>query len=124
MNQWPANMLSRSTTTEHQLADPALWASIGVGTKSEAGVQVDYDKALSYAPLWRGVNLISRDLGKLPLLVYGRTGDGKERATEHPAYRLLRRKPNTEMVSFTFRQTLQAHALLRGFPVIGKSYSQ
>ena len=90
------------------------WSMLRGGTKSDSGVCVNRDEALTYAPLWRGVNLISRDVAKLPCLVYRRNGEGKDRDAKHPAYQLLRYKPNEYMTAFAFKQTLQGHALLSG----------
>jgi HK97 family phage portal protein len=82
---------------------------------AHSGVKVSQKTALRYAPLWRGVALIASSVAKLPLYVYQATDDDtRERYKKHAAYRLLRRKPNTEMHAFTFKQTLQAHALTRG----------
>jgi len=82
--------------------------------KSDTGESVNLSTSLQYSPVWRATNLISRDVAKLPVLIYKRVGEGKERATDHPAYRLLRRKPNAEMTSFVFRQTMMGHVLLEG----------
>lgn len=94
------------------LADAcSIW---GEGAEASSGHRVNRETALSYAAVWRAVNLISRDVAKLPLLVYRRQGEGKERATAHPAYQLLKHRPNPEMTSFVVRQTMQAHVLLQG----------
>jgi HK97 family phage portal protein len=82
------------------------------GTAS--GVKLNAEKALTYSPIWRGVNLISGDVAKLPCEVFAREGEGKRRAMEHPAYRLLRRKPNREMKSFDFKKLIIAQAVLHG----------
>lgn len=97
------------------LSNPDEWLYEALGArKSASGVRVNRETALTYAAVWRGTNLISRDVGKLPLVIYKRQGEGKARAPEHAAYNLLRRKPNQYMTAFVFRQTLQAHVLLRG----------
>lgn len=83
-------------------------------TENESGVAVSRETALTYAALWRGVTLISTDIGKLPLVVYERATDGKQEATDHPLYYLLKHEPNAVMSSLTFRQTIQADALLHG----------
>jgi HK97 family phage portal protein len=82
--------------------------------KNSSGVKVDAECALAHSPWWRGISLISGDVGKLPLHIYRRDGDGKGRATEHPAYSLLRRKPNTVSTAYHFKRTLTAHALNHG----------
>lgn len=84
------------------------------GPPSSSGVRVSRKRALGYSAVWRAVNLIAGDVGRLPVFVLMRDGSGKVPDKSHPAYRLLRRKPNPLMTAFTFRQTLQAHALTEG----------
>src|SRR5262245_52331582 len=95
------------------LNDPNAWEDLGA-TSSDSGVRVNERTALGYAAWWRGINLVSRDVGKLPLNVYKRDGKGKVKDIEHPAYRLLRWKPNPYMTSITFKQILMGHVLMRG----------
>jgi len=97
------------------LADPAEWLydALGAG-KSASGVNVSQKAALGYSPVWRAVSLISGDVAKLPQFIYRREGDGKVRAPEHPAYRMLRYKPCPEMTAFVFKRRLQCQAILRG----------
>lgn len=99
------------------LSDPEDWVfeTFSGGTRSSSGVRVNRKAALGYAAVWRAINLISRDVAKLPLQVFKRNpGGGKDRDRGHPAYRLLRRQPNKEMKAFDFKQTLMSHVLLEG----------
>ncbi len=84
------------------------------GAAADSGVSVNGQTALTYASVWQAVQVIAGDVGQLPLLVYRRTPDGTERAATHSAYRLLKRRPNNAMNASTFKETLQAHALLWG----------
>lgn len=90
-----------------------LFEAVG-GSRSVSGVRVTHKKALGYPAVWRAVNLIAGDVGKLPLQVVKVSGKNKEPDPAHPAYRLVRRKPNEYMTAFVFKQTLQAHALTHG----------
>lgn len=96
------------------LAAGADWPYELGSRKATSGVNVNRETALTYAAWWRGVNLISRDVAKLPVFLYKRTNGGKERATSHPAYRLLRRSPNREMTAFHWKQLNQSWALCEG----------
>jgi len=98
-------------------ANPANWFKdyfLG-GEESTSGIRVSGPTALTYAAVYRAVNLISDYVGKIPLVLYKRTsGNEKEPDKNHPAYRLLRFKPHPVITAFPFRKTLQSHALLHG----------
>jgi HK97 family phage portal protein len=93
--------------------DDWLYGALGAG-KSSSGVNVNRETALTYSPFWRGVNLISKDVGKLPCKTERREGRAWVEATEHSAYGLLRHKANDAMTAMVFRTTLQGHALCEG----------
>lgn len=97
------------------LADPANWLSDAVGGgASDSGITVNSSTALTYSAVWRGVNLVARDVAKLPCVIYRRVGGGKERATDHPTHNLLAYKPNTDMTAFSFKAAVMHWALLKG----------
>jgi len=98
------------------LSDPDAWLIDALGGgRALSGVHVNAESALTYSAVWRAVNLIARDVAKLPLFIYQRMGEsGKRRAMEHPASPLVRTRVNPYMDVFQFRLTLQAQALLRG----------
>lgn len=83
------------------------------GTPNASGTRVNRAKVLGLSAVWRGVNLIAGDLGRHPFKVYKHDGAGFVPDTNHQAARVMR-KPNDYMTPFTFRQTLQAHALISG----------
>ena len=76
-----------------------------------SGVKVTRKTALGLSAVWRGVNLIAGDVGRHSFRVYRYDGAG---LTPDPAHQaaLVMRRPNEYMTPFTFRQTIQAHALL------------
>ena len=97
------------------LADPDEWLYEGLGAgRSTSGVRMGREKALTIATVWRAVSLIARDVAKLPIILYQRAGAGKERAIEHPAYRLLRKKPCEWLTAFQWKQVMTVHVLLHG----------
>jgi HK97 family phage portal protein len=108
-----ADWIQRRSTA----SNPSRWFVdwVSGGTRANSGIAVNESSALGYAPLWRAVTLIAGDCAKVPLYLYRRTaGNGKERAAEHPAYRLLRRRPSPHYTAHTFRQTMTGQALLHG----------
>jgi HK97 family phage portal protein len=97
------------------LHDPATWEGVLTGVTTQAGVKVSARTAIAYPPLWRAINLIAGDVGRLPLVTYERLDDdGKEKAKKHPAYPLVRRRPNPVLRASTLKRTMTAHALLHG----------
>lgn len=85
------------------------------GADSYAGVMVDEETALKYSAYFCGVRRISETLGSIPLILYQRLKEGgKERAYNHSLYDKLHNSPNPNVVSMTFRSTLQNHLLTWG----------
>lgn len=95
------------------LQDPTAWDDI-LTPKSSSGVAVSRESALTYAPWWRGVNLLSGGAAKLPLLTYRLEGDRRRIEPGHPAYALLRHKPNEYMTAGTWKRLMVAHAIQTG----------
>ncbi|MBR1812934.1 MAG: phage portal protein [Lachnospiraceae bacterium] len=88
---------------------------------SNAGENVDERSALQIATVYACVRLLAESVASLPLHLYRFTesGSGKERATDHPLYKLLYRQTNPDMTSFSWREAAMMHLLLWG-----NSYSQ
>lgn len=85
------------------------------GVQTGAGVAISEDRSMQYAAVQACVRVLSEDIAALPLHLYRRTKDGgKERATDHPMYRLLHNQPNPEMTSVAFREALMVNLLLTG----------
>lgn len=95
------------------IATPEKWVIDWVtgGLQNSAGIRVDHETAMMYAPYFAGVRVISEDVGGLPLFIYERLTRGKQRATDHPLYGLLHDAPNDMMGALTFRENLTAHAI-------------
>lgn len=86
---------------------------LGGGNMSSSGMAVNVPKALSYSPVWGAVDIISSDVSRLPFLTYERTGEGKQRATSHPTYKILRRHTG-EMTSNLWITRMVGQALIYG----------
>jgi len=83
------------------------------GTSS--GKIVNEMSAMQMTAVYSCVRILSEAVACLPLSVYHyNDSGGKERALQHPLYRLLHDEPNPEMTSFAFRETLMSHLLLWG----------
>lgn len=100
----------RAHPSQHSLA-----AIFGLQSNTYAGPAVTEETALTFSAVYACVRIISESVAMLPLLTYRRLANGgKEKATDVPLYNLLRRKPNPEMTSFEFRETLIAHVATWG----------
>lgn len=83
----------------------------GLGNDTYAGVNVSEESALTLSAVYACIRILGESVAMLPLLTYRRRPDGgKERATDHPLYKLLHRLPNPEMTSFELRELLISHA--------------
>ncbi|MEV9641757.1 phage portal protein [Mammaliicoccus sciuri] len=84
------------------------------GGRSASGIMVNERNAITYSSFWAAVRAITKPIASLPLHLYERNGDGRERAYNHPLYSLLHEKPNPLMTSLSFRDALNTHLLVWG----------
>lgn len=80
-----------------------------------AGKAVTERSAMQMTAVYSCVRILAEAIAGLPVHLYRYRDDGgKEKAVDHPLYRLLHDEPNPEMSSFVFRETLMTHLLLWG----------
>lgn len=79
-----------------------------------SGAVVSTDSSMRVAAVYGCVRVISETVASLPLHIYRRSAVGKERADNHPLYRLLHDTPNAFQTAMEFREMMQAHLCLRG----------
>lgn len=105
-----------ASATETTIRNPARWLfELVGGEKTASGVVINPSTSLTISTVWQAVNVIAGDLAQLPLELYQRDDDGnRDKDTSHPAYHLLKRRPNRYMTSLQFKQTIQCHVLLWG----------
>jgi HK97 family phage portal protein len=85
------------------------------GFDSAAGMAVSPETAMRLSAVFSCVRVRSETLASLPLIIYRRTSNGgKERATDHPLYRVLHDSPNQWQTSLEFIEMMQGHLDLRG----------
>ena len=53
-------------------------------------------------------------MASLPLEVFKRSENGREKLSAHPLFQLLSHSPNANQTSLEFRELMQRHVLLRG----------
>jgi len=82
---------------------------------SASGKRVNERSAMQMTAVYSCVRILSEAIASLPLNIYRYNEEGgKEKAYDHPLFRLLHDEPNPEMTSFIFRETLMTHLLLWG----------
>jgi HK97 family phage portal protein len=93
-------------------------ASLGLDPfemRSPAGVRITPETALQCSAFLACVRVISESVASLPLHVFRRLATGgKEKAPDHPLYRLLHRSPNPWQTSMEFREQMTALYLMYG----------
>lgn len=112
--------LDQSTLEARGIEDPATPISMAAlnellaGGSTGAGEVVTPQSSMKVAAVWACVWAISAAIARMPLITYEKTDQGRERATGHPLYRLLRLRPNPDMSAFTFIRTMMLQVLLWG----------
>ena len=103
----------RSWFGPYSSGDPVLAKLFG-GSPVSAGVVVNEQTAMAYAPFAAAVTLISNVLATVPLHLYRRVGESRERASGHPLDRLVATAPNAEQSSLAWRRLTMYQALTAG----------
>jgi HK97 family phage portal protein len=85
------------------------------GWDSAAGMAVTPETAMRLAAVFACIRVRSETLATCPLVLFRRLPNGgKERAREHPLYKVLHDSPNQWQTSFEWIEMMQAHLDLRG----------
>lgn len=91
---------------------PDDWADVFGSSPVASGVRVTPKSAMTCAPVRAAVQAISEGIGQLPVHVYERVGDAKERAPDHHAYKLLHDEANPWTPAALFREQITRDACL------------
>lgn len=109
-------IIGRKTSTPSRRSDPfdeRFWS--GVSTAARSGVSVTPNSAVQVAAVNAAVRVISETIASLPLILYKRLPNGgKERATDHPLYKVLHGQPNQWMTLMEWMELMVRNILLRG----------
>ena len=82
--------------------------------KKRGGVYVSHEKALELSACFGCCRTISEDIAKMPWNVFAKEGNQKVRLDGSAIHLLLNTRPNPNMTSFTFRETLMMWTLTWG----------
>jgi HK97 family phage portal protein len=81
------------------------------GEAENPNAPITADKALTYVAYWAAIQRISSDTAKLPIHEYEK---GNKLTSNNGVAALLSTKPNPTQTPYTFKQTMQSHALSWG----------
>lgn len=89
------------------------------GVVADSGTRITQDNAETISAVYACNNVLSQDESVLPLILFRRIvnadgTEGKERATDHPLFTVLRFQPNEEQTALEFRSMMMSHLVLRG----------
>jgi HK97 family phage portal protein len=119
MNKTLDRMLSalglRASAHSASPRDPVVADWWGMSAMSAAGFSVTAETAMREAAVFSCVRVLSEAVASLPLILYRRLPDGgKERATKHPMFSIVGRRPNGWQTRFEWIESSMAHLCLRG----------
>lgn len=112
------NRIKNFFTGESTQGDSGAIDSIVAGLAS--GQTITEQTALTLSTVWACTSLVSETIGTLPLHIYKKTANGRERADDYQLSYILRNKPNTKSTSSVLWQSTVASMLLRGNGILKK----
>lgn len=113
----PASRLARIANSLENpavsLNDPETWDALTGGIESESGTKVSASSALSLAPVWQSVSIISGDVASIGLHLYKQEAGGdRELQLKDEREFAVDRRANVETSAFTFWRRMMIHSLL------------
>ena len=75
---------------------------------------VNANTAQGVSAVYACVGAISETVSSLPLILFKRDGEDRQRATDHPLYSALHDQANEHQTALEFREWMMAAVLLRG----------
>ncbi|MDO1559815.1 phage portal protein [Brevundimonas sp. 2R-24] len=97
------------------LTDASAWRSLFGGGAAFSGELVTEDAALGVPAVWTAVNVIAGSIASLPLHLYKRSPEGRQRAEADPLDRIVHDQVNSDyLTSFAWRKWLVTRLLLTG----------
>lgn len=95
------------------IRDPAMKDYFSLSDPTYAGIRVDENKAMNLAGVYRSVGIIAGLMGSMSIKPY-KDDDEDRIEANHPSKRILEISPDGIISSMAWRETMTAHALLRG----------
>lgn len=110
------NILSPKNFSNASLKDPTTWPNYIYGYGNDAGIDINEKRSIMHTGVFRAVNLLSGAIATSPKHLI-RRGNGerqREVASDHPAHRLIYRRPNRVQNRYQFHTMAVIHLLIWG----------
>lgn len=83
--------------------------------ETASGVKVTFNTALRHSTVYACNRVLSESIASLPLVLYKEDANGnRNKAKDHPLYRLLNSNPNPEQTTMQWRENMITNINLRG----------
>ena len=83
--------------------------------ETSSGIKITADTALRNSVVFACNRVLSESISSLPLVLYKEDEKGnREKAKDHPLYKLLNSNPNKENTTMQWRETMVTNLNLRG----------
>lgn len=98
---------------------PGWFISAMGGRPSKTGVIVNERTAMQFVAVFSCIQVLSQTLASMPIILYrdkkvGDKSSGKDRASDHPLYDILKTAPNKEIPSMYLKETMMGHICSSG----------
>ena len=83
--------------------------------ETKSGQKVTVESALRHSTVFACNRVLSESISSLPLVLYKEDANGnRQKAKDHPLYKLLANNPNSEQTTMQWRETMITNINLRG----------
>lgn len=100
--------IRNSTAPLPPINNDKSWAAYLAG----AGHSISASTAIKVAAVLRCVDVVAKTVASQPLELYRENGNTREKATDHPLYKILHRLPNRDTTAYEFWHMYVANVLL------------
>lgn len=120
--RWPWQKHPESEPEQPEQRSSLENPAVGLGDADElsditnvsAGQTVNRETALSVPAVWAAVNVLSSTIASLPLNLYQKDGENREKQSSSPIHQLIHSAPNRRWTSYRWRKHLMQSVLLDG----------
>lgn len=102
-------------TKDNITSSKELYNAMFGGNESATGIAISPESAMRYTTVMICVRVLAESVASLPCILYRRRRDGgKDRATDHPLYRVLHDRANAWNTAFEYTEGTMTNLAMRG----------